>query len=76
MHQEEVREHFYSDIDFKVAIQFLHKSNNSIANHTAIQQWATTYYVEVLGDRSNIFIEPAWKCKPDYFKDATNPVTL
>lgn len=38
--QETVDQKFYSNRDFKIAIQFLHKSNNSVADHQVIRNWA------------------------------------
>ena len=62
---------FVSNRDFKVAIVFKNKTDNSIANHSAIFTFAYSIAYELLGDFSNQYYEPMSLCSddPDYFSD-------
>lgn len=74
--QKSINQTFYSTQDFKIAIQFRHKKNNSVADHQAMLNWAYAEYIQELADYSNSFIEPASQCRRDYLADAVNPVEL
>lgn len=61
---------FVSNRDFKVAIVFRNKTDNSIANHSEIFTYAYSIAYELLGDYSDEYYEPMSLCSddPDYFK--------
>jgi hypothetical protein len=62
---------FVSNIDFKVAIAFKNKTDNSIANHSEIFQYAYSIAYELLGDMSDEYYEPMQLCSddPTYFQN-------
>ena len=39
-HQKEATGNYYAGRDFKIAIQFRSRNDNSVANHTQILEWA------------------------------------
>ncbi len=51
-----VNQNFYSNDDFKIAIQIRNKSDNSVANHTKIIKWAYSEFAEIYADWSEWFV--------------------
>lgn len=73
---EQVNQNFYSSDDFKIAIQLRRRTDNSVANHQAILNWAYSEFVELYADYSELYVEPAAPCDSKYLMDAINPVYL
>jgi hypothetical protein len=42
LHQAPVSGKFYSNRDFKIAVQFRSRADNSVANHSTILEWASS----------------------------------
>jgi hypothetical protein len=66
----------YFDYDMKIAVSFINSADNTVVNHTKILDFASSLFYELLGDGSDGYLQPMDACRPDYFQDAINPVTL
>lgn len=75
-HKVNPNQQFYSNEDFKIAVVFKNKIDNSVANHTAILDFAYSHGGEQYGDYSQTYQQSMEKCDPNYFADAINPVIL
>jgi len=54
--RDSVNKDFYSNDDFKIAVQIRKKSDNSVANHTKILKWAYSEFGQVLADWKDWFV--------------------
>jgi hypothetical protein len=65
---------FYSNEDFKIAVVFRNKVDNSVANHSAILEYSYSVAYEIYPDYSEVYSQPMSTCaeNPSYFDDISN----
>lgn len=71
-----LQKNFYSNSDFKIALVFRNKKTGLVANHSKIVEFAKSTFSEWMPDYSAFYQEGPVACRPDYFADVRNPITL
>ena len=51
-----VNQNFYSNDDFKIAIQLRKRSDNSVADHQSIIEWGYSEFAQIYADYSKAYI--------------------
>lgn len=75
--QSPVSQPFYANQDFKIAIVFRHKFNNTVANHTKIVEYAYSLIGEYFPDTWEDYLQPMELCNNNtgYFSDILSSKT-